>query len=38
VGLNHPKYMPFIEKLSLVFAVVVGLGFFSLPLVILAMR
>ena len=38
VGINHPKYMPFIEKLSLVFAVVVGLGFFSLPLVILAMK
>jgi succinate dehydrogenase / fumarate reductase cytochrome b subunit len=38
VGANHPKYMPFIEKLSLVFAVIVGIGFFSLPLVILAMK
>jgi succinate dehydrogenase / fumarate reductase, cytochrome b subunit len=38
VGANHPKYMPFIQKLSLVFAVIVGIGFFSLPLVILAMR
>jgi succinate dehydrogenase / fumarate reductase, cytochrome b subunit len=38
VGANHPKYMPFIQKLSIVFAVVVGIGFFSLPLVILAMK
>jgi succinate dehydrogenase / fumarate reductase, cytochrome b subunit len=38
VGASHPKYMPFIQKLSIVFAVVVGIGFFSLPLVVLAMR
>ncbi|MEJ2671538.1 MAG: succinate dehydrogenase cytochrome b subunit [Deltaproteobacteria bacterium] len=38
VGASHPKYMPFIEKFSIVFAVIIGLGFFSLPLVILAMR
>jgi len=38
VGANHPKYMPFIQKLSVVFAVLVGLGFGSLPLVILSMR
>jgi succinate dehydrogenase / fumarate reductase cytochrome b subunit len=38
IGVNHPKYMPFIQKLSLVFAVVVGLGFFSLPLIILALK
>ncbi len=38
VGANHPKYMPFIQKLSIVFAVIVGIGFFSLPLAILAMR
>jgi succinate dehydrogenase / fumarate reductase, cytochrome b subunit len=37
VGANHPKYMPFIQKLSVVFAVIVGLGFGSLPLVILVM-
>jgi succinate dehydrogenase / fumarate reductase cytochrome b subunit len=37
VGANHPKYMPFIQKLSIAFAVIVGIGFFSLPLVILAM-
>jgi succinate dehydrogenase / fumarate reductase cytochrome b subunit len=38
VGANHPKYMPFIQKLSIVFAVIVALGFGSLPLVILAMK
>ncbi len=38
VGANHPKYMPFIEKLSIVFAVIVALGFGSLPLVILALK
>ncbi|MHB9072915.1 MAG: succinate dehydrogenase cytochrome b subunit [Desulfobaccales bacterium] len=38
VGANHPKYMPFIQKLSIVFAVIAGIGFFSLPLVILAMK
>jgi succinate dehydrogenase cytochrome b subunit len=38
VGASHPKYMPFIQKLSIVFAVIVAIGFGSLPLVILAMR
>ena len=38
VGASHPKYMPFIQKLSVVFAVIVALGFGSLPLVILSMR
>ncbi len=38
VGANHPKYMPFIQTLSIVFAVIVALGFGSLPLVILAMK
>jgi succinate dehydrogenase / fumarate reductase, cytochrome b subunit len=37
VGANHPKYMPFIQTLSTVFAVIVGMGFGSLPLVILSM-
>ena len=36
VGANHPKYMPFIQKLSIVFAVIVAIGFGSLPFVILA--
>jgi succinate dehydrogenase / fumarate reductase, cytochrome b subunit len=38
VGASHPKYTPFIHKLSIVFALIVGVGFGSLPLVILAMR
>lgn len=37
VGANHPKYMPLIEKLSLIFAVLVGVGFGSIPIVILLM-
>lgn len=38
VGASHPKYMPFIQKLSIVFAVIIGIAFFSLPLVVLAIR
>ena len=37
VGANHPKYMLLIERLSLIFAVIVGVGFASLPIVILLM-
>lgn len=37
VGANYPKYMPLIEKLSFIFAVLVGVGFGSLPIVILLM-
>ena len=32
LGLNHPKYTPTIKKLSVVFALIVGLGFASFPL------
>ncbi len=38
VGASHPKYMPFIQKLSIVFAVIVAIGFGSLPFAILSMR
>lgn len=38
VGANHLKYMPFIEKLSIVFAFIVGIGFSSLPIVISIMK
>ncbi len=38
VGANHPKYMPFIQKLSIIFAVIVTVGFGSLPLVILLLK
>ena len=34
LGLNHPIYTPFIEKLSLVVSVVLALGFIAVPLVI----
>jgi succinate dehydrogenase cytochrome b subunit len=32
IGANHPKYMPIIRTLGLVFAVVVGIGFGLLPI------
>jgi succinate dehydrogenase / fumarate reductase cytochrome b subunit len=35
VGANHPKYMPFIKKVSIIYAVIVALGFGSLPMIIL---
>ncbi|MFP3869844.1 MAG: succinate dehydrogenase cytochrome b subunit [Syntrophobacteria bacterium] len=38
VGANHPKYMPLVEKASIVFAVVVGVGFGTLPIAISLMR
>lgn len=34
LGANHPKYMPLIRILSLVFALVVGIGFGALPIFI----
>jgi succinate dehydrogenase / fumarate reductase, cytochrome b subunit len=33
LGVNHPKYTPFIKGLGLVFSIVVPLGFAALPLV-----
>jgi len=38
IGANHPKYMPFIQWLSIIFAVIVAVGFGSLPLAILALK
>jgi succinate dehydrogenase / fumarate reductase cytochrome b subunit len=32
IGANHPKYMPMIRTVSLLFAVVVGIGFGLLPI------
>ncbi len=32
IGANHPKYMPIIRTLSLVFALVIGIGFGILPI------
>ena len=34
LGANHPKYMPAIRTLSLVFALIVGIGFGALPIFI----
>ncbi len=34
LGANHPKYMPMIRTLSLVFALIVGIGFGALPIFI----
>lgn len=31
LGLNHPKYTPYIEKFGVLFAILIGLGFASLP-------
>jgi succinate dehydrogenase / fumarate reductase cytochrome b subunit len=31
-GLNHPKYMPIIRRLGILFSVVVGAGFASIPI------
>lgn len=32
LGLNHPKYTPFVKFISLIFAVIVAVGFASFPL------
>jgi succinate dehydrogenase / fumarate reductase cytochrome b subunit len=32
LGLNHPKYMPLIKKLAILFAIVIAVGFVSLPI------
>ena len=34
LGANHPKYMPLIKVMGLVFAVIVGIGFGALPIFI----
>ena len=31
LGLSHPKYMPLIERLAIVFSLVIGIGFASIP-------
>lgn len=35
VGANHPKYMPFIRMVSIVFSLIVGIGFGFIPIYIL---
>ena len=34
LGLNHPKYMPFIKSVGIVFSVIIGVGFVSIPIFI----
>jgi succinate dehydrogenase / fumarate reductase, cytochrome b subunit len=31
LGLSHPKYMPWVERLGIVFSLIVGIGFASIP-------
>ena len=35
IGANHPKYMPVVKKLGLLFSIIVGAGFGSLPVYVL---
>ncbi|MBW1697241.1 MAG: succinate dehydrogenase cytochrome b subunit [Deltaproteobacteria bacterium] len=32
IGANHPKYMPFLRKMSIVFSILIGIGFGTLPI------
>jgi succinate dehydrogenase / fumarate reductase, cytochrome b subunit len=32
IGLNHPKYMPLIQRFGTLFSVVLGMGFASIPI------
>jgi succinate dehydrogenase / fumarate reductase cytochrome b subunit len=32
LGLNHPKYMPFVERVGIVFSLIIGIGFASIPI------
>ena len=36
LGLSHPSYTPWIKKASAVFAIVIGVGFISVPIAVLA--
>jgi succinate dehydrogenase / fumarate reductase cytochrome b subunit len=31
LGLNHPKYMPLIERVGIIFSLIIGIGFASIP-------
>jgi len=31
LGLNHPKYMPFVERVGIIFSLIIGIGFASIP-------
>jgi succinate dehydrogenase / fumarate reductase cytochrome b subunit len=34
LGLSHPKYMPLVERLAVIFSLVIGIGFASIPVFI----
>lgn len=31
LGLNHPKYMPLVERVGIIFSLIIGIGFSSIP-------
>ena len=35
LGLSHPKYMPSIERLGIIFSLIIGIGFASIPVFLL---
>jgi succinate dehydrogenase cytochrome b subunit len=32
LGLSHPKYMPLVERLGIIFSLIIGIGFASIPI------
>ena len=36
IGLNHPKYMPLIQRFGILFSVVLGIGFASIPIYLIS--
>ena len=36
IGLNHPKYMPLVQRFGILFSIVLGIGFASIPVYILS--
>jgi succinate dehydrogenase / fumarate reductase cytochrome b subunit len=36
LGLNHPKYMPFIRGVGIAFSLIVGVGFASIPVLVMS--
>jgi len=35
LGLSHPKYMPLVERLAIIFSFIIGIGFASIPVFVL---
>jgi succinate dehydrogenase / fumarate reductase cytochrome b subunit len=31
LGLSHPKYMPLVERVGVIFSLIIGIGFASIP-------